>query len=233
MLLIHRLVPLPNTRSPYPWSSGIVLIGFGRCFDGVFDEPGGMADGLGGAPVEAEGVFIEIALQVLGTEGAVMGAEQPAFGEGENKVDGRQAQPGIAPALAEIDGFMCIACASEAAIAGPAVGHNGERLGGACGEELFEICRTGVDDHLQAEPPKRMSPANAGLGFDGTGNQALPAAPRPGGADFAASMKVSSTSTRLCSGSRSDRIMARRILCSQLHRPSRGSRSDPCKGRGQ
>ena len=35
------------------------------------------------------------------------------------------------------------------------------------------------------------------------------------------------------SGVRSGRIIARRILCSQLHRPSRGSRSDPWKGRGQ
>ena len=58
----------------------------------MLDQPGeAVADGLGGAAVEAEDEFVEVALQVLGPDGAVVGAEQPAFGQAEDEVDGGQA----------------------------------------------------------------------------------------------------------------------------------------------
>ena len=44
---------------------------------GVLDQPcEAVADGLGFAAVEAEDEFVDVALQMLGSDGAVMGAER-------------------------------------------------------------------------------------------------------------------------------------------------------------
>ena len=67
-----------------------------------------MADFLGGAAVEAEDVLVEIGREMLLADGAVVGAEQPAFGEAEDQVDGRQAQRSVAPGGAEIDGLVAV-----------------------------------------------------------------------------------------------------------------------------
>ena len=67
-------------------------IGGRRGFHGVLDQAGeAVADGLGLAAVEAEDELVEVALQVLGPDGAVVGAEEPALGEAEDEVDGGQA----------------------------------------------------------------------------------------------------------------------------------------------
>ena len=86
-------------------------IGGWRGFDGVLDQPGeAVAEGLGVAAVEAEDEFVEVALEVLGPDGAVVRAEQPALGSAvgcgvptaphgaEDEVDGGQAQGGVTPA---------------------------------------------------------------------------------------------------------------------------------------
>src|SRR3954449_4490850 len=77
------------TVSPLP--SGRLADGaVGRrgCEHGLLDQAGeAMADALGGAAVEAEDVLVQVPSQVLRADGAVMGAEQPAFGEGEHEVD--------------------------------------------------------------------------------------------------------------------------------------------------
>ena len=66
--------------------------------DGLLDQAGeAVADALGGAAVEAEDVLVEIGRQVLLADRAVVGAEQPALGEAEDQVDGRQAERGVAP----------------------------------------------------------------------------------------------------------------------------------------
>ena len=65
-------------------------IGGGRGFYRVLDQAGeAVADGLGLAPVEAEDELVEVALQVLGPDGAVVGAEEPALGQAEDEVDRR------------------------------------------------------------------------------------------------------------------------------------------------
>ena len=62
--------------------------------DGLLDEAGeAVGDALGGPAVEAEDVLVEIGLQVLRADRTMVGAEQPAFGEAEDEVDGRQAEP--------------------------------------------------------------------------------------------------------------------------------------------
>ena len=66
-------------------------------------------------------ISFEIGLEMLGSDGAVVGAEQPALGEAEDEVDGRQMVGGIGPRAAEIDRRVGVALGGEAAIAGPAV----------------------------------------------------------------------------------------------------------------
>jgi hypothetical protein len=67
-------------------------IGGRRDLDGVLDEAGeAVAGGVGFPAVEAEDEFVEVALQVLGADGAVVGAEQSAFGQAEDEVDGGHA----------------------------------------------------------------------------------------------------------------------------------------------
>src|SRR4051812_6755651 len=66
-------------------------VGGRGCEHGLLDQAGeAVADALGGAPVEAEDVLVQVPLQVLRADGAGMGAEQPALGEGEHEVDRRQ-----------------------------------------------------------------------------------------------------------------------------------------------
>ena len=72
-----------------------------------------MADALGGAAVEAEDELVEIGRQMLGADGAVVGAEQPALGEAEDQVDRRQAERRIAPAGAEVDRRVVVALGRE------------------------------------------------------------------------------------------------------------------------
>ncbi len=68
-----------------------------RGLDGVLDKAGeAVADGLAPAPIEAEDELAAVVLQVLGTGGAVVGAEKPTLGEAEDEVDGEQAQGCVA-----------------------------------------------------------------------------------------------------------------------------------------
>ena len=85
-------------------------VGGGRGEDRLLDQAGeAVADALGGAAVEAEDVLVEIGLEVLGADRTVVGAEQPALGEAEDEVDGRQAQRGVAPGAAEVDRLVVVA----------------------------------------------------------------------------------------------------------------------------
>jgi len=70
----------------------------GRDANGVPKDAG---EAVSGAPrataVEAEDVLVEVALQVLGADGAVVGARQPALDQPEDEMDGGQALVGLAP----------------------------------------------------------------------------------------------------------------------------------------
>ena len=71
-------------------------IGRGRGLDGMLDRPGeAVADGLGLPAVEAEDELVEVVLQVLGADSAMVGAEEPGLGEAEDEVDGGQAQTAL------------------------------------------------------------------------------------------------------------------------------------------
>jgi len=156
-------------------------IGGGRGFDGVLDQAGeAVADGLGLPAVEAEDELVEVVLQVLGPDGAMVGAEQPALGEAEDEVDGRQAQRGVAPRLPEVDRLVRIPLGVEAAVAGPTVGGDGERLGGVGGDEAFEARGGGVRERREAQPAERAFPPLAGLRLDGTRDHCLASRATPG-----------------------------------------------------
>jgi len=60
-----------------------------RDADGVLKDAGeAVGEALGAAAVEAEDIFVEVALQVLGADGAVVGAQEPPLGEAEDEMDG-------------------------------------------------------------------------------------------------------------------------------------------------
>ena len=61
-------------------------IGWRRGRDGVLDEAGeAVGDAGGGTPIEAGDVFVEVGLQVLGTNCAVVRAQEPALGQAETR----------------------------------------------------------------------------------------------------------------------------------------------------
>ncbi len=80
----------------------------------------------GSAPVEAEDVLVEIALQVLGAQ-AVVDAERPGLEVGEDAVDPRQDDMGGHVA----DHMGLVAELGRSRIAGPAIGLGGA-VGGDC-----------------------------------------------------------------------------------------------------
>src|SRR4051812_50141707 len=174
-----------------------------------------MADALGGAAVEAEDVLVQVPLQVLRADGAVMGAEQPAFGEGEHEVDRGQPERRVPPGLGEIDRLVVVALGGEAVLAPPAVGRDLGRAADVAAEEALEARGRGVGHRLQAQPAEPPSLALARPLSTAPAATVLPAAPRPGLPGLAPPTRVSSASTRPPSGSRSRATMARRILCSQ------------------
>src|SRR3954453_6461730 len=109
---------------------------------GVLDEAGeAVADPLGGAAIEAERVLVEEGGEGLLAHRAVVGAQQPALGEGENEVEGGQPEGGGGPGGALAPGgplaarLVGAAARRQAEVAAPAVGGNGRRLGDVGGEE--------------------------------------------------------------------------------------------------
>src|SRR5580700_7128334 len=90
------------------------------------------APAAGPAPVEAEAELVQVALQVLVLDRALMGAQQPALGQGSDPVDPRQQLAGVLPAgaggpLAAPD--MDITEPGDPVVAHPGVGdHRRARL---------------------------------------------------------------------------------------------------------
>src|SRR4051795_7931658 len=114
-------------------------VGGRGCEHGLLDQAGeAVADALGGAPVEAEDVLVQVPLQVLRADGAVMGAEQPALGEGEHEVDRRQPERRVAPGPGEVDRLVAVALGGEAVVAAPAVGRDLGRAADVAAEEALE-----------------------------------------------------------------------------------------------
>src|SRR3954468_18615499 len=177
-----RVMTIPGTASPLP--SGRLADGaVGRrgCDHGLLDQAGeAMADALGGAAVEAEDVLVQVPLQVLRADGAVMGAEQPAFGEGEHEVDRGQPERRVTPGLGEIDRLVVVALGGEAVVAPPAVGRDLGRAADVAAEEALEARGPGVGHRLQAQPAEPPPLALAAPALDRAGGDRLAGRPAPG-----------------------------------------------------
>ena len=123
----------------------------------VEDQP----PAAGPAPVEAEAELVQVALQVLVLDRALVGAQQPALGQGGDPVDPGQQLAGVLPAgaggpLAAPD--MGITEPGDPVVAHPAVGdHRRARLDVA-GEEGVQRAGRGVgqDLHPAAPVPPRL-----------------------------------------------------------------------------
>src|SRR3954468_24201046 len=121
-----------NTASPRP-SGGAGRgddgpVGSRLGADGLLDEAGeAVADAPGGAAVEPEHVLVEGGRQGVGADSAMMGAQEPALGEGGAEVDAGQPKGRVAPRGAGIDRLVRVALGRQAGVTGPAVG--GDRGG--------------------------------------------------------------------------------------------------------
>ena len=157
--------------------------------DGLLDQAGeAVGDALGGPAVEAEDVLVEIGLQVLGADRTMVGAQQPALGEPEDQVDGRQAERGVAPGPGERDRLVGVARGLEPAIARPAVGGD---LGGACDvppEKANQAAGRSIGHRLQAQAAEPAAAQLAAPALDRTRDHGLARGAaaglaRPGAAD--------------------------------------------------
>src|SRR3954454_6596051 len=127
------------------WGGDDLAVSGGPGLDGLLDQPGEtVADEGGGAAIEPEHVLVEVGGEVLLAHRAVVGAQEPAFGEAEDEMDAGRPERGVAPGRAEIDGLVVVARGRPAAVAAPAVGGHGRRLGDAGGGEGAQALGRGV-----------------------------------------------------------------------------------------
>src|SRR4051812_40241717 len=86
------------------WDGDDPAVSGGPGPDGLLDQPGeAVADEGGGAAVEPEDVLVEVGGEVLLAHRAVVGAQEPAFGEAEDEMDGGQPEGGVTPGGARAD----------------------------------------------------------------------------------------------------------------------------------
>src|SRR3954462_12031157 len=155
-------------------------VGGRGCEHGLLDQAGeAVADALGGAPVEAEDVLVQVPLQVLRADGAVMGAEQPALGEGEHEVDRRQPERRGSPGPGEVDRLVAVALGGEAVVAAPAVGRDLGRAADVAAEEALEARGPGGGHRLPAQAAQPPSLALAAPALDRAGDDRLAGRPAP------------------------------------------------------
>ena len=73
----------------------------------MFHEPQKEQTAASGvAAIEAEGEFVEIGIQILCRDRALMGAEQPAFEQGGHAMYRRHGNVGRIPAGGDVDGVV-------------------------------------------------------------------------------------------------------------------------------
>src|SRR6516162_6006781 len=124
-----RFLPTPPGCRGLPGAGG--KVGIGRCGNAARDAEQG-TEGIERIepPVEAEGEFVEVGLQVLVTD-PVMGAVQPRFQVCEDEMDDWQILLSDLRIAAFRDGKVFVAALAEPGVAAPVVGderrarHNG------------------------------------------------------------------------------------------------------------
>src|SRR5271170_5527442 len=74
------------------------------------------------AAVEPENVFVEVRLQMLWLDTAMMRSSKPSFQVAENEMDHRQVGLGLVRVASERQGLMAVSHPGKAGIASPAIG---------------------------------------------------------------------------------------------------------------
>src|SRR4249920_3450635 len=169
-----RLLPTPPTCRVLP-GSGVKLC-VGRCGDVARDAEQG-TEGVERIepPVEAEGEFVEVGLQVLVTD-PVMDAVQPRFQVCEDEMDDWQIFLGDLRIAPFSDGAVFVAALGEAGVAAPVVGDEPNPPGIATTLPLVELGARFALANLHSAGDKNLI-------VDATAFAARPAA-NPGFIDF-------------------------------------------------
>ena len=146
-----RLLPTPPTCRVLP-GSGVKLC-VGRCGDVARDAEQG-TEGVERIepPVEAEGEFVEVGLQVLVTD-PVMDAVQPRFQVCEDEMDDWQILLGDLRIAPFSDGEVFVAALGEAGVAAPVVGDERRARHNGALNEAAERLRAAVRHDGEPNPP--------------------------------------------------------------------------------
>ena len=146
-----RLLPTPPTCRMLP-GSGVKLC-VGRCGDVARDAEQG-TEGVERIepPVEAEGEFVEVGLQVLVTD-PVMDAVQPRFQVCEDEMDDWQILLGDLRIAPFSDGEVFVAALGKAGVAAPVVGDERRARHNGALNEAAEQLRAAVRHDGEPNPP--------------------------------------------------------------------------------
>ena len=146
-----RLLPTPPTCRVLP-GSGVKLC-VGRCGDVARDAEQG-TEGVERIepPVEAEGEFVEVGLQVLVTD-PVMDAVQPRFQVCEDEMDDWQILLGDLRIAPFSDGEVFVAALGKAGVATPVVGDERRARHNGALHEAAEQLRAAVRHDGEPNPP--------------------------------------------------------------------------------
>ena len=146
-----RLLPTPPTCRMLP-GSGVKLC-VGRCGDVARDAEQG-TEGVERIepPVEAEGEFVEVGLQVLVTD-PVMDAVQPRFQVCEDEMDDWQILLGDLRIAPFSDGEVFVAALGKAGVAAPVVGNERRARHNGALNEAAEQLRAAVRHDGEPNPP--------------------------------------------------------------------------------
>ena len=116
----------------------------------MFQEPQKEQPSASGvAAIEAEGEFVEIGIQILCGDRALMGAEQPALEQGGHAMHRRHGNVGRIPAGREVDGVVPVPLFRQTVVALPAVRAH-LRAGFDCGRDKGN--QTGAGDIVDPAP---------------------------------------------------------------------------------
>ena len=146
-----RLLPTPPTCRVLP-GSGVKLC-VGRCGDVARDAEQG-TEGVERIepPIEAEGEFVEVGLQVRVTD-PVMDAVQPRFQVCEDEMDDWQILLGDLRIAPFSDGEVFVAALGEAGVAAPVVGDERRARHNGALHEAAEQLRAAVRHDGEPNPP--------------------------------------------------------------------------------
>ena len=126
----------------------------GRDLHGLLKEPTKeLASAPGTAPIEAEGEFVRIVVEMLSREAALVGAQQPPLEEARNQVHARHHLVSRSSAPGDVRDLVLVPLAAELRVAAPGIGVNRRARVDHLLDELVEARLGGVGDRGHADAP--------------------------------------------------------------------------------